>query len=158
VDVEYGLILNGIPVDIAVATERESNKLRVYQLPEMKAIDNGGIDAFIGESDRTPMGISLYKRARDGAVFAIISRKSGPSDGNLWQYPLQDDGNGGVKGTKIWALGLFSGNQEIEPIAVDDKLGYVYYSDEQIGFALNDKVNLDIGYSIPLIFYVFFSW
>jgi 3-phytase len=132
VDVEYGLMLNGRSVDIAVATERETNKIRIYQLPEMKAIDNGGIDVFTGEKERGPMGISLYKRATDGAVYAIVSRKSGPLDGYLWQYLLQDDGKGGVKGTKVRAFGLYSGKKEIESIAVDDALGYVYYSDEQI--------------------------
>ena len=44
VDVEYGLVLNGEPVDIAVTTERFTSKLRIYKLPEMKAIDNGGIE------------------------------------------------------------------------------------------------------------------
>jgi len=131
VDVEYGLILNGKQVDIAVATERETNRLRVYSLPEMKAVDNGGIEVFAGEKERGPMGISLYKRAKDGAIYAIVSRKSGPLDGYLWQYLLQDDGKGGVKGTKVRAFGLYSGKKEIESIAVDDKLGYVYYSDEQ---------------------------
>jgi len=131
VDVEYGLIINGKPIDIAVATERETNKIRIFQLPEMKAIDNGGVDVFTGEKERGPMGISLYKRAKDGAIYAIVSRKSGPLDGYLWQYLLQDDGKGGVKGTKVRAFGLYSGKKEIESIAVDDKLGYVYYSDEQ---------------------------
>lgn len=131
VDVEYGLILNGRPVDIAVTTEREANKIRVYRLPEMTAIDNGGIDVFEGEAERAPMGISMYKRGKDGAVFAIVGRKSGPLEGYLWQYLLQDDGKGSVKGTKVRAFGLYSGKKEIESIAVDDKLGYVYYSDEQ---------------------------
>ena len=131
VDVEYGLLLNGKPVDIAVTTERETNKIRIYQLPEMKAIDNGGVDVFTGEKERGPMGISLYKRVKDGAIYAIISRKSGPTEGYLWQYLLQDDGKGSVRGTKVRAFGLYSGKKEIESIAVDDKLGYVYYSDEQ---------------------------
>lgn len=133
VDVEYGLILGGKPVDIAVATEREANKIRVYRLPEMTAIDNGGIEAYEGEANRAPMGISLYKRPKDGTVFAIVSRKSGPPDGYLWQYLLQDDGTGNVKGSKVREFGIFSGKKEIESIAVDDKLGYVYYSDEQSG-------------------------
>jgi 3-phytase len=131
VDVEYGLILDGKPIDIAVATERETNKLRVFQIPEMKPIDNGGIEVFTVEKERGPMGISLYKRVKDGAIFAIVSRKSGPLEGYLWQYLLQDDGKGAVKGTKVRAFGLYSGKKEIESVAVDDKLGYVYYSDEQ---------------------------
>ena len=131
VDVEYGLILNGKPVDIAVATERETNKLRIFSLPDMKAVDNGGIDVFAGEKEGGPMGISLYKRHKDGAIYAIVSRKSGPLDGYLWQYLLQDDGKGGVGGLKVRAFGIYSGKKEIESIAVDDKLGYVYYSDER---------------------------
>lgn len=133
VDVEYGLKLNGKPVDIAVATERMANKIRVYKLPEMTTIDNGGIDVFTGETLREPMGISLYKRPKDGAVFAIVSRKSGPKEGYLWQYLLKDDGKGNVIGVKVRAFGAFSGKKEIESIAVDDQLGFVYYSDEQCG-------------------------
>jgi 3-phytase len=145
VDVEYGLLLGGKAIDIAVATEREANKIRVYRLPDMVAIDHGGIDVFTGEAAMEPMGISLYKRPNDGAVYAIVSRKSGPSEGYLWQYLLQDDGKGGVRGTKVRAFGLYSGKKEIESIAVDDQLGYVYYSDEQSGirkyFADPDKVD-----------------
>jgi 3-phytase len=131
VDVEYGLILNGTPVDIAVTTERETNKIRIYQLPEMKAIDNGGIEVFTGETERGPMGVAIYKRAKDGSIYAIVSRKAGPGEGYLWQYLLRDDGKGAVAGTKVRAFGLYSGKKEIESVAVDDKLGYVYYSDEQ---------------------------
>ncbi|MCX6168148.1 MAG: phytase [Ignavibacteriales bacterium] len=133
VDVEYGLILNGKPVDIAVTTERETNKIRIYSLPDMKAIDNGGIEVFSGESQRAPMGISIYKRLKDDSVFAIVSRKSGPTEGYLWQYLLKDDGKGNVAGTLVRKFGAYSGKKEIESIAVDDKLGYVYYSDEQVG-------------------------
>jgi 3-phytase len=133
VDVEYGLILNGKPVDIAVATERETNKIRVYSLPDMKEIDNGGIDVFSGEKDRAPMGISLYKREKDGNIFAIVSRKSGPVDGYLWQYLLHNDGKGNVTATLARKFGTYSGKKEIESVGVDDKLGYVYYSDEQVG-------------------------
>ena len=106
VDVEYGLLLGGKPVDIAVATERETNKLRVYRLPEMVAIDNGGIDVFTGEAARDPMGIALYKRPKDGAIFAIVSRKSGPQEGYLWQYlPGQRQGQrSGREGPRIRSL------------------------------------------------------
>jgi len=133
VDVEYGLILNGVPVDIAVATERETNMIRIFSLPDMNAIDNGGIEVFAGEELQAPMGISLYKRISDGAVFAIVGRKEGPSGSYLWQYLLEDDGTGNVKGTVVRKFGLYSGVKEIESIAVDDQLGYVYYSDEQYG-------------------------
>ena len=49
VDIEYGLPLGGEMVDIAVTTERGAKKIRVYSLPDMKEIDNGGIEVFTGE-------------------------------------------------------------------------------------------------------------
>ena len=145
VDVEYGLLLSGIPTDIAVTTERLANKIRVFRLPDMVAIDHGGIEVFAGESQQAPMGIALYKRPADGAIFAIVSRKEGPTDGYLWQYRLEDDGTGKVKGTKVREFGIWSGEKEIEAIAVDDGLGYVYYSDERVGvrkyYADPDAIN-----------------
>ncbi len=133
IDVRYGFMLNGEEVDIAVATERGKNSIRVFSLPDMKIIDNGGIEVFTGEELNAPMGISLYKRPSDGAMYAIVGRKIGPSGSYLWQYLLEDDGTGNVKGTVVRKFGLYSGIKEIESIAVDDQLGYVYYSDEQYG-------------------------
>jgi len=134
VDVEYGLILNGTPVDIAVTTERFENRIRIFSLPEMQPVDNGGIPVFEGETLRAPMGISLYKRPSDGTVYAVVGRKNGPTDGTyLWQYLLEDDGTGNVKASKVREFGMYSGIKEIESIAVDDDLGYIYYSDEGVG-------------------------
>ena len=134
VDIEYGLNLNGKAVDIAVTTERFENKIRIFRLPDMAAIDNGGIEVFEGEELRAPMGIALYKRPTDGEIYAIVGRKEGPTDGTyLWQYKLEDDGTGMVKGTKVREFGNWSGIKEIEALAVDDELGYVYAADENVG-------------------------
>jgi len=134
VDVEYGFLLANKQVDIAVTTERFTNKIRVFTLPEMKAIDGGGINVFEGETQRAPMGVALYKRPSDGAIYAIVGRKEGPTTGGyLWQYKLEDNGKGNVRATKVREFGIWSGKKEIEAIGVDDELGYVYYSDEQFG-------------------------
>ncbi len=133
VDVEYRLMLQGKPTDIAVVTEREAHKLRVFRLPDMAAIDDGGIEVFSGQTQREPMGIGCYRRPSDNAIFAIVSRKEGPANGYLWQYRLEDDGSGRVKGTKVREFGIFSGKKEIEAVAVDDPSGYVYFADEQFG-------------------------
>ena len=133
VDIAYGLILNGTKTDVAVATERDRNSIRIFRLPDMAAIDSGGIEVFVKDSLRHPMGIALYKRPADNAIFAIVGRKSGPAEGYLEQYLLSDNGHGIVKGTLVRTFGKFSGKKEIESIAVDNELGYVYYSDEQFG-------------------------
>jgi 3-phytase len=133
VDVAYGLTLAGKPVDIAVCTERELQRLRVFSVPDMAPLDRGDLVVFDGDKNRAPMGIALYKRPRDGAVFAMVGGKSGPRNGYLVQYRLSDDGAGKVKLTKVREFGAYSGRKEIEAIAVDAELGYVYYSDETFG-------------------------
>jgi myo-inositol-hexaphosphate 3-phosphohydrolase len=118
---------------IAAVTERGTNRLRIFSVPEMEAIDKGGIELFEGEEQRAPMGIALYVRPEDDAVFAVVSRKSGPSNYYLWQYRLELNQEGIMVGQKVREFGEFSGKKEIEAIAVDDELGYIYYSDEQYG-------------------------
>lgn len=132
VDVEYGFRFGAGLTDIAVATERHRMAIRVFSLPDMKAIDSGGIGVFNGDESRAPMGIALYKRPRDGQVFAIVGGKSGPKRGYLAQYALTAT-NGKVIGTLVRAFGAYSGRKEIEAIVVDDALGFVYYSDEGVG-------------------------
>lgn len=143
IDLAYDFQFGNETIDIAMSTERGNNKLRAFRLPEMTPIDNGGIDAFEGEvpEKRKPMGLALYTRSSDGALFAIVSRKEGPSGAYLWQYRIEDDGSGAVKGTKVREFGSFRDDitiidegetkiAEIEAIAVDNELGFVYYSDE----------------------------
>lgn len=135
VDVAYGFSLGGEKCDVAVVTERYANRLRVYRLPDMAPIDGGGIPVFEGEAARDCMGIALYTRPADGALFAIVSRSDfrAPRQGYLHQYRLIDDGNGTVRGVFTRAFGDWSGTKEIEAIAVDNELGYVYFSDENYG-------------------------
>jgi 3-phytase len=153
VDIQYGLMLNGKPADIAVVTERLTQKIRVYTLPDMKPVDNGGIEVFAGEAGenfRDLMGIGLYK-IRTVKMYAIVGRKSGPTDCTyLWQYLLEDDGSGKVKAILVRKFGKYSGFKEIESIAVDNELGYVYYSDEEKGvrkyYADPEKGNQELAF------------
>jgi 3-phytase len=137
VDIEYGIKIGGQERDIAVVTERMTHKLRIFSLPTMQPLDNGGIEVFEGETGemyRDLMGIALYKNPQTGDIYAIVGRKQGPVDGSyLWQYKLEDNGKNEIKATLVRKFGIYSNKKEIESIAVDDKLGYVYYSDETVG-------------------------
>jgi 3-phytase len=140
VDVEYGLVLQGKPADIAVATERLKSRLRVFLIPAdgspLTDISSpAGAAILQGETGESaePMGIALYRRPADGAIFAIVAPKNGPRQGYLRQYRLEDDGTGKVKATHVRRFGTFSGSKEIEAVSVDDELGYVYYADEGSG-------------------------
>jgi 3-phytase len=133
VDIAYGFALAGKPTDIAVTTEREMQRLRVFSLPKMRCVDRGDLVVFGGDKNRAPMGIALYRRPRDGALFAVVGGKAGPAKGYLGQYRLGDDGSGHVTMTLVRQFGRYSGKKEIEAIAIDAELGYIYYSDETFG-------------------------
>jgi 3-phytase len=136
VDVEYGFRLGGETVDVAVATERYQRRLRVYRVGADGSLADvsspEGLRVFEGEPGErgAPMGVGLYRRPRDGAVFAIVSRKEMPSAGGLWQYRLEDDGQGRVRAVKVRELGGIVLGNEVEAIVVDDALGFVYYAEE----------------------------
>ena len=132
VDVAYGFNFNGKIIDIAATTERERNRVRIFSMPDLKPIDGGGLDVFSGEKENAPMGIAFYKRPSDNAFFLIVGRKDGPEDGYLWQYRLGEQ-DGKLTWNLVRKFGKFSGKKEIEAIAVDNELGYVYYCDEQVG-------------------------
>jgi len=132
VDISYGFDVDGKPTDVAVATERNRMAIRVFALPGMKAIDGGGLAVMDGDSTRAPMGVALYRRPRDGALYAIVGGKSGPTEGYLVQYRLQYS-SGQVQASKVRTFGTWSGKKEIEAIVVDAARGFVYYSDETVG-------------------------
>jgi 3-phytase len=140
VDVEYGLRVGEGLSDIVVVTERLRNHLRVFRIApdgsgfaEISSPGRLGVFKDRSGEEAAPMGIGLYRRPRDGAIFAILSSKAGPRDGYLQEYRLDDDGTGRVQATWVRTFGRFSGVSEIEAIAVDDDLGYVYYADEGDG-------------------------
>lgn len=133
VDVAYGLNINGKTTDIAVCTERNMSAIRVFSLPGMESIDQGGIPVFEDDTLRSPMGISLYTDKNTHQIYAIVGRKWGPETNYLYQYLLYADSTDLVRGKLVRKFGQFSGQKEIEAIAVDNELGYVYCSDEGVG-------------------------
>jgi 3-phytase len=133
VDIANSFLIKGKLTAIAVATERETNKIRIFSIPALEAIDNGGIDVFTNEANRDPMGVALYTRKADNKVFAIVGRKTGPQENYLWQYELTAQADGTVTAQLVRKFGKYSGKKEIESIAVDNNTGYLFYSDEGIG-------------------------
>lgn len=143
-DVEYGVTLGRWTGDIAVVTERMRRRLRVFGIPAdggpLRDLAPAGIPVLEDSKGEAaePMGIALYQRLRDHALFAIVSPKTGPASGYLAQYHLQADATGAIVATRVRRFGAFSGlggsvdeAGEIEAVVVDGELGYVYYADER---------------------------
>lgn len=149
VDVAYDFDLNGKKVDIAVVTERKQNRIRIFSLPDLEPIDNGGIAVFEDSDLKDPMGISLYTNTTNKTTYAVVGRKEGPSGNYLYQYQLVAT-NGTIHGKLVRTFGNYSGKKEIEAIMVDNELGYIYYSDETVGirkyYADPEKGNQELAF------------
>ena len=152
VDLQYDFKINDLlTVDVLAFTERDKKQIRIFSVPDMKPLDSGGLSVFEDETNsklREPMGISLYSSPIDNVLYAIVSRKKGPKTNYLYQYEIVSDGNG-VSFELRRKFGNFSGEQEIEAVAVDNELGYIYYSDEthcvRKYFAEPSKGNKELG-------------
>ena len=133
IDLEYGFPVNdSTTIDIVAFTEREKQQIRLFSVPDMKPLDDGGIPVFENEQNienKLPMGIAFYKSYIDSSFYVIVGRKTGPANGYLYQYKLAFQNNK-LQASLVRKFGRFSQKKEIEAIAVDSELGYVYYSDE----------------------------
>lgn len=134
VDLSYNFKLtDSTKTTIIAFTEREKQQIRVFSVPDMKPLDNGGFKVFTDATEpefNLPMGLALYTSSKTGKTYAIVSRKTGPKENYLYQYELV--GNGATASANlVRKFGKFSGKKEIEAIATDNELGFIYYSDEQ---------------------------
>lgn len=137
VDIIQNVPFGDTVIDLALVAERFTHNIRVLRLPDMVAVDGGGIPAFVGEEgeeQRDLMGISSYQNPKTKESYVIAGRKTGPQDSTyLWQYKINVIADTLVTADLVRKFGYFSGVKEIEAIAVDDANGFVYYCDEHTG-------------------------
>lgn len=133
IDIRQNVKLGDKTYDIAVATERYKNAVRIFTIDAKtrRITQVAAPKVFEGEIGEAaaPMGIALYVRQIDKSVYLIVGRKTGPMIGYLWQYKLQPD----FSLQTVRQFGRYSGEGEIEAIVADDELGFVYYADEAAG-------------------------
>lgn len=152
VDLTYNFTLtDSTKTDIIAFTEREKNQVRVFSVPDMQPLDGGGFKVFtdVTQPDfQAPMGIAIYHAPVSDKVYLIVGRKTGPKENYLYQYELVSNASG-VQLHLVRKFGKFSGKKEIEAIAVDNEMGFIYYSDEQHGvrkyYADPEKGNAEIS-------------
>ncbi|MBD3386056.1 phytase [candidate division KSB1 bacterium] len=131
VDVEYGLQTVNGRIDIAVVTMRDHAHIRVYKIdPEQQTLQELTTDSRISTFE-DPYGLTLFKRNRDGEIFALVSSKNEKHIGEIRQYRLFDNGTGTIKGTLVRAFGNHSGI--VEGMIADDEMGYYYAVEDNAG-------------------------
>lgn len=134
IDVAYNFSLGEDSVDVAIFTERIKAQVRIFSLPDMQYIDGGGIKVFEDDPYNAVMGVAFYQNPETMETFFIVSRKENPDQNSDYLYQYQLISKDSIIGAElVRKFGEFEGSTEIEAIAVDHQLGYIYYSDEGYG-------------------------
>jgi myo-inositol-hexaphosphate 3-phosphohydrolase len=119
VAVLQGVAIGSVKKDLAFVTDRGGDVVQVYSIPDFEPVG-----AFAEGVDK-PMGISLYHRPGDGAVFAYIVPKFGKGDEKVIRFRIGER-EGRVTGTREINFGneLLT-NQETVTVDADRELVYV---------------------------------
>jgi myo-inositol-hexaphosphate 3-phosphohydrolase len=143
VDVQYGLLLGGAAVDVAVASDRRNDTLAIFrvdprtrQLIDVTAPTNPLLFTPPGEvSNRTTTayGLALYRSPLSGRFFAFVSKRT---TGTVAQFELSDNGAGQVALRQVRSFTLpepADGSAQVEGMVADNELGFLYVGQEDVG-------------------------
>ncbi|MBD2152194.1 phytase [Pseudanabaena sp. FACHB-1277] len=149
VDLQYGFTLGGQKVDIAVASDRNNDKLAIFKID---ANGTGGnfltniTDAnaatifqgapFTGEFDPDSIsayGLAIYRSPATQDYYVFTSRRE---TGDIAQLKLVDKGNGaiGYQLVRNFTVPTIDGRDpQTEGMVVDQETGFLYIGQENVG-------------------------
>lgn len=129
VDVLYGLVIGGIPIDLVIASTRgpHASGVKTWSIdPATRNLSditpNGIIKVF---NSSTPYGSCAYHSARSGRCYFFVNHK----DGGIEQYELSDK-SGAIAAARVRSLKLKS---TPEGCVADDELGSFFIAEERTG-------------------------
>jgi myo-inositol-hexaphosphate 3-phosphohydrolase/phosphodiesterase/alkaline phosphatase D-like protein len=152
VDLQYGFKLGGQSVDIAVASDRQNDKLVIFQInPDgngngkylQDITDSNAATLFEGlpftspysPSTRSAYGLALYRSPITNDYYVFANRRT---TGDVAQFKLIDKGNGKIGYELVREFTIPSPTDptrspQTEGTVVDQELGYLYIAQEDVG-------------------------
>ncbi len=142
VDIVYGFTLEGKPVDLAVASDRENDTLAIFSIDPANGtladVTAKSIPASIfgfDEGEHTAYGLASYTSPVDGRSYVFVSQRAGAG---LAQLELTDAGDGtvGARTVRMLELPVPTGDPEdsqSEGIVIDRETGTLYVGIEAGG-------------------------
>jgi 3-phytase/alkaline phosphatase D len=150
VDLQYGFKLGNQTIDIAVASDRNNDRLAIFQINANPT--TGGqylqdiTDSSIGTlfqalpftapyspSTRSAYGITLYRSPVTKDFYAFVNRRQ---TGDVVQLRLVDKGNGkiGAERVRNFTVPTTTGREaQLEGMVVDQETGFLYVGQEDVG-------------------------
>ncbi|MBW4659264.1 MAG: phytase [Drouetiella hepatica Uher 2000/2452] len=153
VDLLYGFNLGGQSVDIAVASDRNNDKLVIFKVTAspvngkyLEDITDSSIgtlfqaapfDPPYSDSTRSAYGLATYNSPVTGDAYVFASRRQ---TGDVAQYKLIDAGNGKIGATRVRQFTIpvpasapADTEAQTEGMVTDRELGYLYIGQEDVG-------------------------
>nr|WP_322657642.1 phytase [Dendronalium sp. ChiSLP03b]MDZ8203938.1 phytase [Dendronalium sp. ChiSLP03b] len=150
IDLQYGFKLGSESIDIAVASDRENDKLAIFKINPNGNADGKYLenitDSSIGTlfqaspfeppydpSSRSAYGLALYRSPKTNDYYVFVSRRE---TGDLAQFKLIDKGNGkiGAERVREFTIPTTEGFEpQTEGMVVDQETGFLYIGQEDVG-------------------------
>ncbi|MBW4570438.1 MAG: phytase [Tolypothrix carrinoi HA7290-LM1] len=150
VDLQYGFKLGGESIDIAVASDRNNDKLAIFKINPNKPgeyledITDSSIGTLFQDlpfsppysaSTRSAYGLALYRSPVTDDYYVFANRRA---TGDVAQFKLIDQGNGKIGAERVREFTLASPttpgrSPQTEGTVVDQELGFLYIAQEDVG-------------------------
>jgi len=152
VDLIYGFELDGETVDLAIASDRNNDKLAIFAINPDASGDylNEVTDSSIGTifqaapfappysvSERSAYGLAAYTSPFTGEDYVFVTRRE---TGDVAQYKLVDSGSGTISAERVrtFTVPIPEGapadtDPQLEGTVVDRERGIVYIGQENVG-------------------------
>ncbi|ACC84852.1 phytase [Nostoc punctiforme] len=152
IDLQYGFKLGNQSIDIAVASDRQNDKLAIFKINPNPGIDGNYLenitDSNIGTifqaspfeppysaSTRSSYGLTLYRSPITNDYYVFTSRRQ---TGDIAQFKLIDKGNGKIGAELVREFTIPSPtaadrSPQTEGMVVDQETGFLYIAQEDVG-------------------------
>ncbi|MBN3938522.1 phytase [Nostoc sp. NMS9] len=148
IDLQYGFKLGNQSVDIAVASDRNNDKLAIFKINPntpgqyLEDITDNSIGTLFqglpfaepySSSSRSAYGLTLYRSPITNDYYVFTSRRE---TGDVAQFKLIDKGNGkiGVERVREFTIPTIEGRDpQTEGMVVDQETGFLYIGQENVG-------------------------
>jgi len=117
-----GATIGSLKKDLAFITDRDGNIIHVYTVPQFELVGTFGQDV------QQPMGITVYQRKSEQAVFAFVVPKQGKDDGKVIRFRIKEQG-GRIVGVRELQFGRELSEGQ-ETVMIDAERELVLVADE----------------------------
>lgn len=125
VDIRHGVTIGSVEGDVVVANYRSDNTIGIFLVDNETGLLRS-VAAVEPQIDMEAYGTCLYRDARDGNVYVILTSK----EGLIQQWHLVPDGEEHITAEKVLE---FNVGGQVEGCVADDELGVLYLGEEDLG-------------------------